>query len=291
MNDLTVRNSAMPVNSIADMKEMADEVAKSGLLGACSPAKAFVIVQHCAKSELSLLEFKQRYHVTDKGEVTMKADRALAEFQILGGKCVWKEVSHTRAAALFSYKENVNLEIEFTAEEAKARGLIKPKSAWESDPGAMCRARVVTRGIRAVCPQAMQGMYSAEEVEEIIDVTEAPAPGTPPAKASPARKAAAVKAPTAAAPAAVASPIVDAEVVEPTAEAPAPTTPAIAIPDVFAVAQDGNPNVCPIKGKLLGKAWADMDEGTLEVALTLLDAAMTPAHFEAVNAALAAKRA
>lgn len=162
-NELTPTN-AMPLSTVADMKDFSEQIAKSGLLGACSPAKAFVITQHCAQANMSVLDFKMKYHVTDRGDIQMRSDRMLAEYQSRGGKCVWTDISPTRAAAKFTMGENKDLEVEYTLDEAKKAGLVRSKSAWESDPGAMCRARVITRGIRIVDPGAIAGIYEPSEL-------------------------------------------------------------------------------------------------------------------------------
>lgn len=255
---LAVREAAaLPVQSLGDMQTLATEVAKSGMFGACSPARALTILSTCVQERISFLEFKQRYHVTDSGQVTMRSDRMLAEFQARGGKCVWEEYSPTRAAATWSYSENENLHIEYTLEEAKAAGLVKAKSAWEKHPAAMLRARLISRAVRMLCPAATLGMYAPEELDEQDE------PRVPLTDDEAERRATA----------AITTPFAEVVADTPTA-APAPT------PTV-------DYSRCPMPGKLHGATWASMPRETLEFALQTDHEMMEPEHYRQVAAALA----
>jgi hypothetical protein len=63
-------------------------------------------------------------------------------------------------------------EFRFTIEDAKTAGLVLPNSAWIKYPPAMLRARVVSAGARVVCPDAIMGCYTPEEMGAtvIVDV-------------------------------------------------------------------------------------------------------------------------
>lgn len=57
----------------------------------------------------------------------------------------------------------------FTIDDAKRAGV--QSSAWTKFPAAMLRARVISAACRAVCPDALMGCYTPEEMgTEIIDV-------------------------------------------------------------------------------------------------------------------------
>ncbi len=58
----------------------------------------------------------------------------------------------------------------FTMEEAKVAGLVKPGGGWVKYAPDMLRARVTSRGCRAVAPDATLGVMSLEELgREVID--------------------------------------------------------------------------------------------------------------------------
>ena len=56
------------------------------------------------------------------------------------------------------------IEVSFTIEEARAAGLIKPRSGWEKYPADMLVARATARAARLVFPDVCAGLYLAEEL-------------------------------------------------------------------------------------------------------------------------------
>lgn len=67
---------------------------------------------------------------------------------------------------------------EFSIEDARAAGLIRPGSAWEKYPRNMLFARALSNGARWFCPDAVLGALTGEEIiqgeeipgEEIIEL-------------------------------------------------------------------------------------------------------------------------
>lgn len=293
--------SAMPIASASDMYKMAEQAAQSGLLGPCTPPKAFVIVQHCATTGESLLEFKMKYHVTDTGQVTMRADRMAAEFQRLGGEIEWIRFDAEEARAKFYYKRNQGLEMAYTIADAKAAGLAddgKPKGVWQANRPDMLRARLVSKAIRMICPEVNSGVYAPEELS---------ADGQDTGDAGAATKGEPRKVSAEAAKVAVDRVVdtVDAEAVdvvdvvgEPAESAPSPFTkvskPTADKPSAPAAgtttATGFDFSVCPKPGKLHGVAWTDMPLDVLEIAKGMKDASMEPEHYAAIHAAIEAKK-
>lgn len=304
-----------PVATVADLQAIGKSIAESGMFGACTPGKGLVVWSICDQEGISLLEFLRTYHVTNDGKVSMRADRMMAEFLARGGKLVWTEYGVTRAAAKFSYGDNRDIAIDFTIDEAKRMGLIRSGSAWEKDPAAMLRARVITRGIRMVCPGVCAGVYTPEELDDARDDAPAPSQAAPArmvpqksATAAPAAKPAATAAPrhTPTEQAAVAT-VVDAlegEIVDddaapesPMAAAPGQKPAAKPAPKAKPAAKPATadpkpmtpaPNyaVCPIPGKLYKVAWDEMEEKHLSYALTKLSHQLEPGHIAAIQALL-----
>lgn len=238
---------SLPIATIADLGAIGQMVAQSGMFGSCTPGKGAVIAATCQQEGMSLLEFKRTFHVTDRGEVSMRSDRMLAEFRLRGGQYKWTEFSATRAAAIWTYRENEGVEIDYTIEQARAAGLVRSKSAWESDPAAMLRARLISKAVRMLCPEAIAGVYTPEELEDVrnggpVDI---PAQTIAPAAAT----------------------IIDAEIT------PFDTKPPI------------DYNLCPI-GKSAGMRWADMPLEHLELALTIDNPAIEPEHRAAIEQAI-----
>lgn len=294
-NELTTR-SAMPIASASEMYKMAEQAAQSGLLGPCTPPKAFVIVQHCATTGESLLEFKMKYHVTDTGQVTMRADRMAAEFQRLGGEIEWIRFDAEEARAKFYYKRNQGLEMAYTIADAKAAGLAddeKPKGVWQANRPDMLRARLVSKAIRMICPEVNSGVYAPEELS--ADGQGSGEPGA--AGSAPKGEPRKVSADAAKAAVERVVDVVDAEAVdvvggacEPTESAPSPFT-KVSKPDDGTHPVTGfDYSVCPKPGKLHGVKWADMPLDVLEIAKGMKDSTMEPEHYAAINAAIEKKQ-
>jgi hypothetical protein len=271
----------LPVASIQDLRDIGKDIATSGMFGSCTPGRGMVIATTCVQERMSLLEFKRTFHVTDKGDVTMRADRMLAEFQRRGGKCVWTEHSATRAAATFTFRENVDVEIEYTIKEAKDAGFIRPKSAWTTDPAAMLRSRLITRAVRMLCPGAVCGTYTPEEMEDLYGSMPRPEPVTISAEDAAERAAAAVGSTPAektVAPAPEASPA-------PPADKRTPFEDDEVIEGDVTV----DYGLCPMKGKLFGVRWDEMEISVLEYAAKVEHPMMEPEHYEAIKTEIAKK--
>jgi len=157
----------LPVRSLADLTGVGTALAQSGMFGGCSPAKGATIAAICIQERMSFLEFKRSYHVSDQGDVMMRSDRMLAEFMSRGGKMKWLQYDHKAALAEWSYGENQGLKIGYTIEEAETAGFVKPKSNWVKDPGSQLRARAISRAVRMLCPAAIAGTYTPEEMADV----------------------------------------------------------------------------------------------------------------------------
>lgn len=276
MNELT-KHTHMPLASVTDMREMAEEVAKSGLLpNIRTPAAAFVVAQHVIAKNMTFVEFLSRYHVTGQGTVSVKADVQLADMMQSGFKIKWIRFDNEEARATFFDQDKYATELAFSIEDAKQAGLLDSKNDnWHKRPAAMLRARLVSMAKRMLCPGETAGLYNESETDE-IDADRMKR--AEPAKADPVKAEKAVKAVKEVKKAAPAVEIEDA--VE------------VAIPNPFdkkpaAAPAENDPTVCPIKGKMFGKPWAGMTAEVLDYALSLSDGAMTDAHRDCIRETLA----
>lgn len=284
--------TALPIQSMADVFDLGSYIAKSGMFGAGSDSKGIVIASACLQEGMSLLEFKRTFHVTNTGEVTMRADMMLAEFIRRGGKCKWIEYSDTIAKAIFSYRENENVTIQYTIEEAEKAGYIRPGSNWTKDPGSQLRARLITRAVRMLCPGAVAGIYTPEEMADLHEPQETKA-AEKPARLAPddprCVKAELVDAaPATPEPTPFKTPTPDpAPAPKKAKAAPAsqPTPPAAPAPGP---SQDPEYYAtCPMPGKMFGIKWRDMSMEHLEYAKNITHPDMEPEHYTAVAEAIA----
>lgn len=182
-NEVTVHETreieTLPLtDGMNDLVNLGSFIAQSGMLGASSPAAGMIIATTCFQERISLLEFGRRFHVDNRGKVTMRSDRMLAEFMALGGVVEWVQWDKEAAIGKWSYGVNKDKEISFTYAEAKEAGYIKSGSNWEKDPAAQCRARCITRAVRMICPAAVAGVYCPEEMDDVYR-SEKPVQGEP----------------------------------------------------------------------------------------------------------------
>lgn len=160
---------------IANMWQALGEcIAKSQLMGCQNVEQGRLIAMTCLMRGVDPLTFHQSYDII-KGKVSKKADRMLAEFYGLGGR--YKIVSRTSELASISLSfEGQTAEFSLSWEEAQKEpftkdkdGKIKTNYATPRIRMQMLWARVVSDGIRVVCPQICSGIYTPEEIGDIED--------------------------------------------------------------------------------------------------------------------------
>lgn len=106
-----------------------------------------------------------------KGQLTLSARLLMALASARGG-VTWEVVESTdqRCEIIFTRPKWKPLKETFTIEEAKKAGLIKADSGWANYPKDMLFARCGSRGIRRIAMDLTLGMYSTEEMQDVITV-------------------------------------------------------------------------------------------------------------------------
>jgi hypothetical protein len=282
-----VKRNELPITGFDDLAKAGKFIAQSGLFGAKNDAQGFVLAATCHQERISFLEFKRRYHISETGELMNRADGMLAEFRARGGRYKIIANSKEKAAAEFEFESN-KIVYALTMAEVKEAGYCFAKGGdlkmnWKRFPDAMLWARLVSRAIRQLCPEAVAGTYTPEEVSDFDDrpATTAAAPRrevtVSPEVAD--AKLAALKSVTPP-PASETAPV-DAEIVD-DAPPPAPETTPEPQPDAPAPAAD-DCSVCPIgTEKTKGKPWSEMDRALLCKALESKNPALTDGHRAAI---------
>jgi hypothetical protein len=156
-------------NQLDAIKVVGEWIAKSGLFGCTKQEQGMVIAIACREEGIGLVQFSQRYHITNDGKLVRKSSNYFAEFRKRGGKVKWLVDGDDGklASAEFTF-EGQTITRSFSIEQAKAQGLVKPGSGWAKVPGNMLRARVLTNGIGMLCPEIVTG----EELEPMGEVRE-----------------------------------------------------------------------------------------------------------------------
>ena len=247
--------AALPVTSMQEVAAAGELVARSGMLGAQTPAEGFLVVATCLQEKISFLQFSETYNII-KGKIAIKSEAMLARLLSLGGE--YEVISHTpeRAALKLKYKSAEYLsdvtweEIQKETFTRKADGkTLKDNWSTPRRRAQMMWARAVSDGVRVVCPLASRGSYTPEEVE---DFDERPAPRQ-----------------------AVPVPVEPAPMIPPaTSASPAPAlTAPVSVPSPFdkpiapAEAEQVDYTVCRATGPYQGKKWEEIETAHLKLAL------------------------
>ena len=237
----------IPITSPADLQWYGAMAAQSQMFGPITQPEGVMIVGICHQTGMSWLEFAETFNIMHH-RVSKRTDAILADFQERGGTVEIVSRTNEKAEAKFAfgktkYTSTVKWEdclaepFIYVGKEEQIVNLItsgntagltmKPKYRTNRSRMQMMWARCVSDGIRVVCPAACQGVYTPEEVEDIVEY-DMPDAGA----ATPAAQPAAAPAP---------------------APAPAPAAPE-------------NVEVCSV-GTMAGKRWDSMDDNTLNLAL------------------------
>lgn len=169
----------VPYNAqpVADLERMAKAFAVSKLFGVQNVDQALALMLVAQAEGRHPASAAQDYHIIS-GRPAKKADAMLRDFLSAGGKVEWHALSDDKADATFSHPSGGSARIDWTLERAKAAGIANPM--WKKYPRQMLRSRVVSEGVRTVCPGATSGMYVPEEVQDIVhDQRPSAAPSEP----------------------------------------------------------------------------------------------------------------
>lgn len=149
-----------------DVQNMAMAIAKSQLFGVKTPEQALALML-ISQAEGRHPALAARDYDIIQGRPAKKAEAMLRDFLESGGKVEWHKLDDTAADATFSHPAGGTLRIEWSMARANAAGL-GTRDMWKKYPRQMLRSRVVSEGIRSVCPMATSGMYVPEEVADIV---------------------------------------------------------------------------------------------------------------------------
>lgn len=162
-----VTQSAYPVS---DLERMAKAFAASKLFGIQNAEQGLALCLIAQAEGRHPASAAQDYHIIS-GRPAKKADAMLRDFIANGGKVQWHQLDNEVADASFSHPSGGTVRIDWTMDRAKTAGIANPM--WKKYPRQMLRSRVVSEGVRSVCPGATSGMYVEEEVRDIVHEEEA----------------------------------------------------------------------------------------------------------------------
>lgn len=269
----TVRHiGKLPVTSANDITVYGGIISQTQQFGVINPAEGALIFMMCYQQGWSLYEFATTFDFMH-GKVSKKTDAMISDFEARGGTREIKQRTTECAEVVLTFGKKTYTS-RLTWEECKqepfvyagrqenilaalksgdtSRLSIKDKYATPRSRMQMLWARVHSDGIRVVCPEAVKGNYTPEEVDDFDDdIPAAPAPVVQPS-------------------APVAQPTPVAQPSAPVAQ-PAPVAPP----------PQSNPELCPPCGNPAwsGQRWDDeaiFSLETLRMALNVQDPSFTP---------------
>ncbi|HYG22751.1 MAG TPA: hypothetical protein VEH04_08220 [Verrucomicrobiae bacterium] len=152
-------------NPVEAIERIGQFLAKSGMFGCEKVEQGQVLAMECLATGKPPSVIARTYHILDN-KLSKKALAALAEFRQMGGKHKWvKDGTDGKEAVLELALEGNTITSKFTIEEAKAQGLIRPKSNWEKTPANMLRARAISNGVAMLAPEIYAGDSSDEDIQ------------------------------------------------------------------------------------------------------------------------------
>lgn len=154
--------------------EMAKALVKSGLLSndIRTPEQAFCLM--VAGSELGLAPMESLRNLEMvKGKITMKAELMLRLVAQNGVRFRWEHTDSESATLVLKREGWDSFTSTFTMADAKRAGLAG-RGNWNTYPANMLRARAISNGIRAFCPDLLTGVYHTGELSDPGPVQAAP---------------------------------------------------------------------------------------------------------------------
>jgi len=153
-------------NPIEFVATMGEKLAKSGFAGANRVEQGEMIILECMARKMSPFEFSSTYHIV-QNKLTMRSDAMLARAMKLGVKVRWKQFDEKAAIADFIV-DGHSTEIGYTIKDAARAGLANRAGSWKTHTPEMLRARLISKAIRMVMPEAIHGIYTPEEIQESV---------------------------------------------------------------------------------------------------------------------------
>jgi hypothetical protein len=226
MGELAVINTQpqVPAFGLSDLERIATAIARGGLFGSKDPHAVLTLCM-LAQAEGQHPAVVFRDYDLIQGKPAKKAEAMLRDFMNSGGKVTWNRLDDECADATFSHPQGGTVTINWTMARA-AKAQLGGKDMWKKYPRQMLRSRVVSEGVRTVCPNATSGLYVPEEVRDFTsDSTPTDTPATPEPKRARDLKAKKPEPEQLAAPVAEPEPEQEPEQTDAFGLAPVPTTP------------------------------------------------------------------
>lgn len=179
-------------NAVSVIETMGRAIAKSQFIKCDNEEQGMVLAMTCYSKGMDFLTLAQKYDLIG-GRLSMKSDAMLSGFRERGGKHKIMKRSGDEACVLLIY-DGQEYESRMTWEDAQQEPFIyngkdseilrliladnktvlatklKPKYATPRARMQMLWARVVSDGVRAMCPEVNTGTYTPEEISDFEEI-------------------------------------------------------------------------------------------------------------------------
>lgn len=157
-------------------ERMAASLVKSRMFGIENVDQAMALMSIAVAEGRHPAIIARDFHII-QGRPAKKAEAMMRDMMAAGGSIQWHALDDTIADATFSHPQGGSVRITWDMDRAKKAGLLsKSGGMYEKYPRAMLRSRCVSEGIRTVAPLATSGVYTPEEVRDMVDETPADGP-------------------------------------------------------------------------------------------------------------------
>jgi hypothetical protein len=162
-------------------ERMAHSLVKSRMFGLESVDQAMALMSIAQAEGKHPAIIARDFHII-QNRPAKKAEAMMRDLIQSGGSVKWHALDDAIADATFSHPQGGSVRIVWDMERAKQAGLTSRGDMYRKFPRAMLRSRCVSEGVRTVCPLATSGVYTPEEVQDMVDETPASGPRdvTPP---------------------------------------------------------------------------------------------------------------
>lgn len=171
---------AVPAFGLSDLERIATAIARGGLFGSKDPHAVLTLCM-LAQAEGQHPAVVFRDYDLIQGKPAKKAEAMMRDFLNAGGKVIWNRLDDECCEAVFSHPQGGEATINWTLARAQ-KAQLGGKDNWKKWPRQMLRSRVVSEGVRTVCPNATSGLYVPEEVRDFDSAAPSDTPPTPEAK-------------------------------------------------------------------------------------------------------------
>jgi hypothetical protein len=164
--ELAIYREMAAQDAMGAVEKLGATFARSGILGIDSPAQGEIVAITCLSEGITPLQFKAKYDII-MNNPAVRSQWILAEFRRRGGKIKWMNDGEDGVEAKAEFEhEGQKVTRAYTFVQAKKANLVKPGGSYEKDPGAMLRARLVSRTIKMIAPEILDGFMSEADAED-----------------------------------------------------------------------------------------------------------------------------